>query len=661
MKAFAFLFGAALATSSAVEVAAQGTPLRADTRPIDWTGFYAGGSLSYFAGHLNADIADPAPARSRAAFDALSGGIHLGYNYMLPSRFLIGVEADILFPATLESDNILWWGNTPRSGLTETIDFISTMRARAGYAFGNVLVYGTGGFAWSSGDVMRVDPVTGDERSTRDTRTGWTAGAGIEYAFQPNWTARFEYLYARLNPTSVTFDSGTQYSSAFDTHLFRLGLTYKLSNQAKFAQPKSDDASISDSDRWEVRGQTTYIQQGYPTFRAAYDGPQSMRALAQARQTWTASAFFGLRLWDGAEIYYNPEFFQGFGLSDTTGAGGYPNGEAQKSNFLFPRYNTSRLFLRQTYGFGGEQETIESAYGQMGKKVDVSRLSFQVGKFAVHDVFDNNSYAQDARVDFLNWSVWAAGAFDYPADKVGLTYGAVAELNQKSWAFRTGYFLVGTVPNGNNFDMDVFKRGGYVSEIETRYTLASRPGKFRVIGWFSNTFSGRYRDALELVAANPALDPTDAIMASRRSNTKFGYVLNLEQSITDDVGAFARWSWNNGKNEISAFTDIDASLSFGTSIKGTSWGRPEDKIGVATAFNGLSKDHREYLAAGGLGILVGDGQLNYRQEMVFETFYALNVAKATMLTFNYQRITNPGYNADRGPINVFSGRLRAEF
>src|SRR5439155_17604428 len=123
-----------------------------------------------------------------------------------------------------------------------------------------------------------------------------------------------------------------------------------------------------------------------------------------------------------------------FGLHDTSGAAGFPNGEAQKSNFAYPHYSTTRLFFRQTIGFGGEQETIESGYGQMAGKKDISRLTVQVGRFAVHDVFDTNSYAGDSRLDFLNWSIWAAGAFDYPADKIGLDYGAVAEINEKYWA-----------------------------------------------------------------------------------------------------------------------------------------------------------------------------------------------------------------------------------
>jgi high affinity Mn2+ porin len=273
----------------------------------------------------------------------------------------------------------------------------------------------------------------------------------------------------------------------------------------------------------------------------------------------------------------------------------------------------------------------------------------------VPDIFDGNSYAKDTRKDFMNWSLWAAGAFDYSADKVGLTYGAVADLNQNHWALRGGYFLMVSESNANNFDTRLFQRGSYVLELETRYSLFSRPGKFRVITWLNSVFSGSYRETLD----NPSLDLD--IAQTRRGRIKYGYVLSLEQSVTDDIGLFGRWSWNDGKTEIMAFTDIDASLSLGASIKGKPWGRPDDIIGIGTAFNGLSNDHRDFIAAGGLGVLIGDGRLNYRHEKVLEAYYALAVNKWLTWTIDYQLIANPAYNADRGPVSIFSGRVHAEF
>ena len=248
-----------------------------------------------------------------------------------------------------------------------------------------------------------------------------------------------------------------------------------------------------------------------------------------------------------------------------------------------------------------------------------------------------------------------ARRFRLCADKVGLTYGATAELNQKQWALRGGYFLIDAVSNSNNFDTRVFQRGQYVVELETRYSLFSQPGKLRTIAWLTSAFMGSYRETLN----NPALNLDIAL--TRMGRTKFGYVLSVEQAVTEDIGLFGRWSWNDGKTEIMAFTDIDASLSLGTSIKGAKWGRPDDVIGLGGAINALSRDHRDFIAAGGLGVLIGDGQLNYRKERILETYYAYALTKQLTLTADYQLITNPAYNADRGPVHVFSGRFHGEF
>src|SRR5262249_21246353 len=115
------------------------------------------------------------------------------------------------------------------------------------------------------------------------------------------------------------------------------------------------------------------------------------------------------------------------------------------------------------------------------------------------------------------------------------------------------------------------------------------------------------------------------------------------------------------KNEITAFTDIDSSLSLGTSIKGTRWGRPDDRIGLAGAINGLSQDHRNYLAVGGLGILIGDGRLNYRPESIIETFYAMNVINSVLFPNDFKFMRTPADNADGGPVSFFTARLHGEF
>jgi len=633
------------------------------TRYDEWTGWYFGGHVGYTRGNARVTLTDPDPINFNKSFGTLTGGVQAGYNWLLPSRVLLGVEADMSFPNYLSADDVIWFRTTPDTDIAEKIDYMATLRGRIGYAFPRWMIYATAGPALALGRFLQTPGATDDVDKVLRLHSGWSLGAGAEVAIERGWTAKLEYLYRNFSHAGILFASGTGAGSAFDTHTLRVGLNYHFNAPADTAgRGVSADAPKTQFENWEMYGQITYIQQGYPPFHSPYLGANSFTPWAQTRNTASAGVALDFRLWEGGELYYNPELLQGFGLHDTTGAAGFPNGEAQKSSFPYPRYSTSRLFFRQTFGFGGEQETVEGNYhGQMSGKLDVSRLTVQVGKFAVHDVFDVNSYAWLSHDDFLNWSIWAAGAFDYPADKVGLGYGAVVELNQKYWALRLGYFLVGNVPNSNEFDMNLFSRGAYVLEHETRYSLFSRAGKIRVGIWADTYFSGSYSEAVDLTLLNPGLDPTDAIMLTRRARTKYGYYINVEQSVSDVVGVFGRYSWNNGKNEISAFSDIDQSLSLGTVITGKSWGRPDDKIGLAGAINGLSRDHRDYLAVGGLGILIGDGQINYRPETILETFYALALMKSVILTFDYQFMVNPADNADRGPISIFSGRLHGEF
>jgi high affinity Mn2+ porin len=208
--------------------------------------------------------------------------------------------------------------------------------------------------------------------------------------------------------------------------------------------------------------------------------------------------------------------------------------------------------------------------------------------------------------------------------------------------------------------MNLFARGGYVGELEMRYAPFGKKGVAKVGSWLTSTFAGSYNDAVA-IAATTGLDATTAIAQTRQGRTKYGFYFNLQQDITDDLGAFARFSWNDGRSEIGAFTDIDQSLSGGVQLKGTSWGRADDRIGLAGAWNAISSDHSRFLAAGGLGVLVGDGRLTYAAENVVEAFYALQLIKGLTATADYQLLINPAYNADRGPVHVFSGRLHASF
>jgi high affinity Mn2+ porin len=628
------------------------------------SGFYFGGHVGYLFGNANATLGDPigvASAGGTSGYGTFFGGVQAGYEHFFASRLMLGVELDMSFADYRDLAQVLSYRATAAGTANEQLEYLASLRGRIGYDIGGWTPFVTGGIAWASTRFSRTDLTTGNEDANpSNVRLGYVLGGGLDYRLDSHWSARAEYLYTNLGLTGFLFNSApARYDSQYDLHRFRVGLNYKFG--------ESDDRKDKTNDRgpgtWELHGQTTFVYQGYPPFNAPYSGANSLPPEGQSRETWSVSASLGIRLWQSGELYYNPEMLQGFGVADTVGAAGFPNGEAQKSNFPYPRYNTSRLFLRQEIGLGGEREKVDGEYGQLSGERDVSRITLQAGKFSVKDVFDSNAYAEDSRLDFLNWSIWASGAFDYPADRLGLTWGVTAELNRPRWAARLGYFLVGDQPNSNTFDMALFSRGGYVGELELRYKPYDRPGSVRLGTWLTSTFAGSYSQAVALAALDPnmSLTANDTIAQTRQGRIKYGFYLNFDQELSDSVGLFGRFSWNDGRTEINAFTDIDTSLSLGLSVKGRAWGRPDDRIGIAGAWNNISGDHSGYLAAGGLGVLVGDGALTYASENIIETYYGFQIAKGIVVSADYQFLGNPAYNAVRGPVHVFSGRLSARF
>jgi high affinity Mn2+ porin len=422
------------------------------------------------------------------------------------------------------------------------------------------------------------------------------------------------------------------------------------------AEPPSDKAS--DTKDWSTHFQFTAIDQGYPHFHSPFVGPNSLDPGPRTRETISGTAFLGRRLWEGAELYINPEVNQGFGLSHTLGVAGFPNGEAQKAGFNTPKPNVARLFLRQIFSLGGEKEQVGDDLNQIAGAVDVSRITVTVGKISQPDIFDTNQYAHDPRADFMNWSIWESAAWDYGADQKGYTDGLAVDLNQKNWALRAGWFFVPKVSNSRDLEPRFWKRFSSVIELETRHELWGQPGAMHYLVFANRAFMGKLQEAADLAATTGT--PAD-IVPTRHDRWKAGFALNLEQAVADDVGVFSRFSWNDGRTEIMAFTDIDSSLTLGASLKGTSWGRPLDTVGVAGVINEISKAHRNFFAAGGLGILIGDGRLDYAPEGIIESYYALRIVKAVVLTVDYQFVANPAYDRDRGPVHIFAARFHTQF
>lgn len=631
---------------------------RAAKTVYDWTGFYVGGHFGYGDASFGPGT-NPLPAQGVVlphSATGLSGGYQLGYNRQLANRIVLGIEADATFTGPRD---IVAHERSP-APFNTTIDYVGTVRGRIGYAFDRFMPFVTGGFAWGHTHINVNDADGVSELfPVGKYQAGWTAGLGLEYAVSGNWTAKAEYEYVDLSRKTYDLSGFGLGNVNVDPriHLFKLGLNYQFGD-TPWMPAINGKTKLPESGDWNVHAQTTVLPQGYGPIHSPYASPQSLPGSGQFQATWTTTAFLGARLWDGGEFYFNPELAQGFGINGTLGLAGFPNGEAQKAGAPFPKIRAQRYYFKQTFGLGGEQEEVPDAPNQLAGKRDIDRITLIVGRFAVGDFFDGNSYAKDPRADFMNWAMWASAAYDFPADLPGYTRGAVVELNRKDWAVRAGLFQI---PDAPNSDTLVYKTGGAVVEFEERHSIFEQPGKLRV-GVFANEGNtANYREVVALAAANPALDINDITIANRRNRSKYGVYVNLEQQIVNDVGLFARASWNDGQNQILNFTDIDRSISGGLSIKGSHWGRPDDTVGIGGAINGLSAAHRDFLAAGGTGLLIGDGRLNYRTERILEAYYAYSVIKGVTLTADYQLVVNPAYNADRGPVSIVSGRLHAEF
>ncbi len=411
----------------------------------DWSGFYIGGHVGFAAAGSDFTATQPGGADITGTldlfrrYDLFTGegsnfaGFQARHNTVFRSGLLLGLEADISFPGNMSGLSTLATPSIGAATYGDLVEMSGSVRARIGYAFGRWLYYGTAGYAWTADRLTRTqlsDNPAGASGGTVEiklpTRSGWTLGAGVEAPLVPHWTARLEYLYSGFGTASVTFPlAGQRFDSNLSVQEVRLGLNYQLGGNGSNAG--KEGLAPLEGDNWSVHGQTTYVSQYAPSFRAPYRGANSLDSNA-GRETWDATLYAGLKLWPGAELWINPEIDQGFGLSATLGLAGFPSGEAYKLGSDDPYARVPRYFIRQTIDFGAATEKVDADINQFAGKQSPDRLVLTVGKFSVSDVFDTVKYAHGPRSDFLNWTLVDAGTFDYAADAWGYTYGASADL-----------------------------------------------------------------------------------------------------------------------------------------------------------------------------------------------------------------------------------------
>jgi hypothetical protein len=422
-------------------------------------------------------------------------------------------------------------------------------------------------------------------------------------------------------------------------------------------------AWAQETENSSARYQSTYNWHQHPSFGSS--GSTSANSLTSAREkmyTFSLTGHWGLRLESGAEVYMNAELASGVPFTgNLVGMGSFTNGEITRAGGTTPKPYLQRLFWRKTWNQGGDKEQIASDFNQMAQLVDKNRFVMTAGNFSTLDVFDDNAYAKDPRTQFMNWSHWTYGAFDYAADARGFGWGVAGEWYQGDWVFRAARLTGPKKPNELQVDTNLLRHYGDQVEVEHAHTLMNQPGKLRVLAWRNRAVMASFKDATAYLQANPGSNPQAFFNVRQGEKIKYGLGVNLEQALSDQVGVFLRAMKADGRTETYAFTEIDASLSAGVLINGAAWQRGQDRVGLAFMENRLSRDRREFLAAGGISYFIGDGQLQYKPERGLETFYSWGINRHTWLTADYQYIQNPAYNALRGPVNVYALRLHAEF
>ena len=434
----------------------------------------------------------------------------------------------------------------------------------------------------------------------------------------------------------------------------------------KYIASAQTNADTIVKSNWTNHFQFTTIVQGHLGFKAAYSGRNSLSDSAESGATTaTATLFLGYKLWKGAAFYFNPEISGGRGLSSAVGVAGALNGESYRVGASSPSVFIARAYLQQNIALANTTyENVADDVNEIACKIPTSRITIIAGKFSMGDFYDDNKYSHDPRSQFLNWSLMGNGAWDYPANTRGYTMGLVVELIKPKWAVRLSTVAVPRIANFHLLEYHISEAHSETLEIERKTNINERQGAIRLL--ISNTHSKApsYAEGMKALTTNNTF-LLDVISGQTENNTyggkKFGAGYSFDQELTKDIGIFSRASWNDGKYATWAFTEIDETVSVGLSVKGNKWNRPDDVWGIASVLNGISKDHRNFLKAGGYGFIIGDGALNYAHEAIIETFYNAHLSAHFWLTIDYQFVNDPAYNKDRGPVHVLGIRGHIEF
>jgi high affinity Mn2+ porin len=423
----------------------------------------------------------------------------------------------------------------------------------------------------------------------------------------------------------------------------------------------AQDPLLSDS-AWNFHFQFTGIIQYNAPFHSTYTGQNSFLPDAARAYSVTTTAFLGRKLWSGASVYFNPEMAGGQGLSSTLGIAGFPNGETFRIGADQTVVYVARIFIRQQFTLDKNNfDTLDDGTNQVKERVSQKRITLNFGKFGVADFFDQNSVSHDPRSDFMNWSLMNNGAYDYPANTRGYTYGLIAEYYTPGWVFRAGTALEPTYANGPTLNFDWTKTNSETVEIQKNYSIHELPGAIRLLFYYNTSKAPAYQTVIDEYK-NGTDTSLDVVHGTAYGGKKYGIGINCNQAISSRLSGFFRIGWNDGKTASWAFAEIDNSGSLGLRYYGIGKNRTTDNIGLAFVSNGISADHRDFLNIGGYGFMIGDGKLpNYTRENIAELFYEVKLFTNLFATLDYQFVSHPAYNQDRGPVSLLAARVHIYF
>jgi high affinity Mn2+ porin len=429
--------------------------------------------------------------------------------------------------------------------------------------------------------------------------------------------------------------------------------------------PPSDDNTESmlphlrDTRFW-LSGQANFIFQTHPDFQASYSGTHSLSPNYEKATSRVMTLYTGVRLDNSTEVLVDIEEAGGSALSTGFGLAGAPNLDIVRNPLLSKAPYLGRGMIHTVIALSADKVENERSFLSLFDELPRRRLELRVGKFSMPDFFDINSVGSDTHLQFENWTVDNNGAWDYAADTRGYTVGLTADYEDRNWGFRFAEALMPKVANGIDLVWKPWQVHSETYEYELRHgVIPHKAGVVRLLAYTNSANMGIYRDQV-IEAADSGTTP-DITAHPWRITRKYGFGINVEQNLTQYLTAYARFGWDNGKTESFSYTEVDQTFNQGLGVKGAWWHRKQDRAGLAFVSNGIKRDHQNYLAAGGLGFLLGDGHLTYGRENILETYYTAHVWRGVYVAPGFQRIVDPGYNRDRGPVLIPSFRAHVEF